>query len=113
MAQVVLKGIIRYSDYSFAIVIFECFKSNGIFVFFLKPHITHFSSLLVLHNGHLTKDFGFWLILKIRMLHFLSAFSNYFANNVFCNQLFSILTHGIEQQINRYVFVDFGDQIFE
>ena len=33
---VVLKGIIRYSDYSFAMVIFGCFKSNGIFVFLFK-----------------------------------------------------------------------------
>ena len=29
----VLKGIIGYSDYSFAMVIFECFKSNEIFIF--------------------------------------------------------------------------------
>ena len=56
--------------------------------FFLKPHFTHFSSLFALHNEHLTKDFGLWLILKICMLHFLSAFSNDFAYNVFYNQLF-------------------------
>ena len=35
-SKVVLKGIIRYSDYSFAMVIFECFKSNGIFIFLFK-----------------------------------------------------------------------------
>ena len=39
-STVVPKGIIGYSDYSFAMVIFECFKSNGIFVVFLKkPYI--------------------------------------------------------------------------
>ena len=52
--------------------------------------------------GHLTKDFRFWLMLKIQMLHFLPAFSNDFANNVFWNWL---LAHGIEQQIIRYLFV--------
>ena len=35
----------------------------------------------------------------------LAAFSHDFANNVFCNQLFSILTYGIWKQINRYSFV--------
>ena len=35
---VVLKGIIGYSDYSLAVMIFECFKSNGIFISFLKTH---------------------------------------------------------------------------
>ena len=34
----VLKGIIEYLDYSFAMVIFKCFKSNEIFLFLLKPH---------------------------------------------------------------------------
>ena len=47
--------------------------------FFLKPHTL---PTLAVCYGHLTKDFGFWLILKIHMLHFLSAFSNDFANNV-------------------------------
>ena len=32
-----LKGIIRYSDYSFVVVTFKYFYSNKIF---LKPHIT-------------------------------------------------------------------------
>ena len=82
-----LKGIIGYSDYSCAMVIFECFKSNGIFLFFLKPHFTHFSNLFALHNGNLTEDFGLWLILKICMLHFY-LLSHDFAYNVFCNQLF-------------------------
>ena len=71
-----LKGIIGYSDYSFAMVIFECFRAMEYSFFFLK-------SLYLL-----TEDFGFWLILKICILHFLSSFSNDFANNVFCNQLF-------------------------
>ena len=42
---VVLKGIIGYSDYSFAMVIFECFKSNGIFVFLFKA--SHLTTLVV------------------------------------------------------------------
>ena len=37
--RLVLKGIIGYSDYSFAMVIFECFKSNGIFVFLFKASL--------------------------------------------------------------------------
>ena len=37
--HIVLKGIIGYSDYSFAMVIFECFKSNGIFVFLFKASL--------------------------------------------------------------------------
>ena len=39
--HLVLKGIIGYSDYSLAGMIFECFKSNGIFVFLFKAlHLT-------------------------------------------------------------------------
>ena len=34
--MVVLKGIIRYSCCLLAMVISECFKSNGIFVFLFK-----------------------------------------------------------------------------
>ena len=45
-------------DYSFAVVIFECFKSNGIFVFVFKGShsTTYFSGLFacfLLHNGFL------------------------------------------------------------
>ena len=33
----ILKGIIRYFDYLFGLVIFEYFHSNGMFVFFHSP----------------------------------------------------------------------------
>ena len=42
---IVLKGIIGYLDYSLAVMIFECFKSNGIFVFLFKA--SHFSGLFL------------------------------------------------------------------
>ena len=51
---IVLKGIIGYSDYLFAMVIFECngiFVCNEIFVFLFEvSHFTHFSSLLWTFN---------------------------------------------------------------
>ena len=57
-STVVPKGIIGYSDYSFAMVMFECFKSNGIFVVvFKKKNLTfnHLSGVFIcflLCNGH-------------------------------------------------------------
>ena len=94
-STVVLKGIIRYSDYSFTMVIFECFKSNGIFVVLLKPYIQPlewcvYCSLLC--NGHLKK--GFWMILKICMLHFQLHLAIILLIRCFAVSYF---THGIGQ----------------
>ena len=49
--KVVLKGIIGYSDYSLAMVIFEYLKSNEIFIFLFKAsHLTTLMDcLLVFH----------------------------------------------------------------
>ena len=43
--KIVLKGIIGYSDYSFEMVIFECLRTNRIFVFFFKA--SHLCTLVV------------------------------------------------------------------
>ena len=77
-----LKGIIGYSDYSLALAIFECFKSNGIFVFLFKAsHLA--TSAVCLPVFYYIMDIQLY-ILDFEDTH-VTPFSNYFAINVFCN----------------------------
>ena len=48
--KVVLKRIIRYSDYFFEIVIFKWLKINWIFIFFLIPDIYTVKQFVFMHN---------------------------------------------------------------
>ena len=69
------------------------------FFLFKASHLTTLVNylLILLHNGYLTTDFGFWLMLKIHMLHFLAMILLImcFTINYYC-----ILTHGIGQYID-------------